>query len=252
MDEKVSILIVDDNVSQCKTMSAILNHNGYAVMTAHDGLEAVAQVRERAFDIVFLDISMPIMNGVETQRRIRRIRPETVVVMMTAYAVEELVQEALQEGAYGIFYKPLDMEEAIALIERATAVKQDALVLIVDDDLGTCTTFKSILAKKGYQVEIAATGETAVSQVHNTTHDIIFIDMKLPLMNGLETYLEIKKINPHAIVIMMTGYRQEMEALVKEALHHNAHACLYKPLDMDTVLTLVENIWSQKQHSVKD
>ena len=50
----------------------------------------------------------------------------------------------------------------------------------------------------------------------------------------------MKKINPHAIVIMMTDYRQEMADLVKEALHHNTHACLYKPLDMDTVLTLVQ------------
>jgi two-component system response regulator HydG len=54
---------------------------------------------------------------VETYKRIKRIRPE-VVAMMTAYSVEDMVQEALQEGAYGIVYKPLDIEKVVAAIEE--------------------------------------------------------------------------------------------------------------------------------------
>ena len=123
MSEKASILVVDDNVSLCKTMSFALGRKGYAVATANDGPEAIAMVEARPFDMIFMDIKMPLMDGVETYRRIKNIRPEAVVMMMTAYAMEELVQEALQEGAYGVVYKPLDMEKVIALIERARQAK---------------------------------------------------------------------------------------------------------------------------------
>ena len=118
MGEKASILIMDDDISLCKTLSSILGHKGYAVTTAQDGLEAIAKVKEKPFDMTFMDIKMLPINSVETYRRIKKIRPEAVVMMMTAYAVEDLVQEALQEEAYGIPYKPLDIERVVALIER--------------------------------------------------------------------------------------------------------------------------------------
>ncbi len=55
------------------------------------------------------------LNGVETYKRINTIRPDAVVIMMMTYAVEDLVQEALQEGAYGMIYKPLDIEKVVTL-----------------------------------------------------------------------------------------------------------------------------------------
>jgi len=92
MGKKASVLIVDDNVSLCKTLSLILRHKGYDVATAADGSEAIMRVEERLFDMIFMDIKMPLMDGVETYRRIKRIRPEAAVMMMTAYAVEDLVK----------------------------------------------------------------------------------------------------------------------------------------------------------------
>jgi DNA-binding NtrC family response regulator len=67
---------------------------------------------------------MPLMDGVETYRRIKKIRPEAVVMVMTAYAVEDLVQEALEEGAYGILYKPLDKQEVRRLSAEILERKQ--------------------------------------------------------------------------------------------------------------------------------
>ena len=99
MEEKASILIVDDNISLFKTMSFILGRKGYAVTTAENGLEAIERVKERPFDMIFMDIKMPILDGVETYKRVKKVRPEAVVMMMTAYTVDGLVQEALKEGA---------------------------------------------------------------------------------------------------------------------------------------------------------
>jgi CheY-like chemotaxis protein len=247
MEDKSRILIVDDNVSLGKTMSFVLGRKGYAVTTARDGPEAIERVRERPFDMIFMDIKLPFMDGVETYRRIKQIRPEAVVMMMTAYTVEDLVQQALEEGAYGILYKPLDIEKVIAVIEKAREARQGALILVVDDDPGTCTTFKNILIKRGYKVGIAHTGEEAIALAQAAAYDIIFVDMKLPTINGLETYLAIKAINPEVVAIMVTAYRHELADLVEEALRNHAYTCLYKPLDMAEVLRLVDEIRERKQ-----
>ncbi len=74
------------------------------------------------------------------------------------------------------------------------------------------------------------------------TYDIIFIDMKLPTINGMKTYLAIKDVNPEAVAIMMTAYHQEMAELVEEALINDTHTCLYNPLDIEELLRLVDEI----------
>ena len=249
MEEKTSILIVDDNISLCKTMSFVLERKGYAVSTAKDGLEALVRVEENPFDIIFMDIKMPLMNGVETYRKIKKIRPETAVMMMTAYAVEELIQEALQEGAYGIVYKPLDIKKVVAVIEEVRKDKEGALILVVDDDPGTCIVLKNILTRKNYEVGIAYTGEEAIAMAKEAVYDVIFIDMKLPTINGLETYLRIKEINPKVVAIMITAYRQEVTDLVEEALKNDAYTCLYKPFDMSKLLKLVDEIRERKRRT---
>jgi len=246
MTDKHRILIVDDNESLCKTMSLILGRRGYAVTTARDGPEAVVRVKENPFDVIFLDIKMFPIDGVETYKRIKKVRPEAVVMMMTAYALEDLVQEALQEGAYGIIYKPLDIERVLAIVERVRETEEGTLVLVVDDDPSTCTIFRNILVRKGYEVSIAHTGEEAIALAQGHTYDAIFIDVRLPTINGLETYLAIKDVNPEAVAVMMTAYRQEVADLVKEALNNSAYTCLYKPLEMEEVLKLVEWIWERK------
>jgi len=238
---------VDDNVSLCRSMSLVLERKGYAVTTASDGPDAIAMVEESHFDIIFMDIKMPLMDGVETFKRLKKVRPKAVVMMMTAYAVEELVQEALQEGAYGIIYKPLDIEEVVAIIERARQDREGALILVVDDDPEICTMLNDMLITRGYQVGIAHTGEEAIPMAQERAYDIIFIDMKLPTINGLETYLAIKEVNPEAVAIMMTGYRREMADLVEEALMNNAYTCLYKPIDMEEVVRLVDEILERQK-----
>ncbi|NVL93332.1 MAG: response regulator, partial [Desulfobacterales bacterium] len=146
-----------------------------------------------------------------------------------------------------IIYKPLDIEKVVALIEEVREAKRGAFVLVVDDHPETCITLRNILIKKNYEVGIAHTGEEAITMAQERAYDIIFIDMKLPTINGLETYLAIKENNPEAVVIMMTAYRQEMAELVEEALNNSAYACLYKPFNMEEALRLVNEVWKRKQ-----
>ncbi len=236
MEEKASILIVDDNINLTKTLSFVLKRKGYTVDTAKDGMEAIEEVKENYFDIILMDIKMPYLNGVEAFKSGRKIIPETIVMMMTAYAVEDLVQEALNEGAYGIIYKPLDIEKMVDHVRRVRADGEEGFILIVDDDPGTYTTFKNVLSKNGCKVTICTTGEEAIAAVQEKSFDLIFIDRRLPTINGLGTYLAIKEIDPDVIAIMVTGYREEMEELVQLAINESTYTCLYKPLELSNVL----------------
>ena len=113
---KASILIVDDDISLGRSLSLVLKHKGYAVTTAQGGREALVEVKERPFDLVFMDIKMPALNGVETYKKMKKVRPGIMVVMMTGYSVEGLVQEAVNNNAYTCLYKPFDVEKMLRLI----------------------------------------------------------------------------------------------------------------------------------------
>jgi len=244
-----SVLLVDDNINLVKSMSLILRHKGYDVDIAPNGFEAIDKVRKKSFDMIFLDIKMPYIDGVETYKKIKAIIPDAVVMMMTAYSVEEMIEEALEEGAYGILYKPLNVEDVILHIKKATEDNKGGLILVVDDDLGTSNTLKKILSNKGYSVAICGDGDTAIELAKENNFKILFIDIKLPTINGLETYMAIKAIKPETIAIMMTGYRYEVSDIVAEALSKSAYTCLYKPLQMANILQMIEKILGRKKNA---
>lgn len=242
-----SILLVDDNVNLTRSIALILNRKGFNVDTVNNGFEAIDKLKNKTFDIIFMDIKMPIMNGVETFKKIKAINPDAHVMMMTAYSVEELIDEALQEGAHGIIYKPIGIDSVIGLINDSVKNSDGALILVVDDDPGTSKMLKNILTVKGYIVTTCSNGEEAIALSQSNDFDILFIDMKLPTINGLETYLEIKKIKSNAIAIMITGFLQEFEDLLEEAKENSAYTCLYKPLSMKKVLKIIDEILQMRE-----
>jgi len=116
--EKARILIVDDDVEILETISDILEAKGYIVVTARSGSKAIEQIEQTPFDIALIDIIMPGMNGIQLYREIKRINPETKVIMMTGYSVEDLVLKVIAEGAWKVLYKPLNLTELVQLVGR--------------------------------------------------------------------------------------------------------------------------------------
>jgi len=95
---------------------------------------------------------------------------------------------------------------------------------VVDDNKNLCTNVKDVLSDKGYRVSIACDGNTAIEKAQKSDFDIILIDMKLPALNGLETYLAIHDFRPNVVPIIITGYPKEMDKLVQQALQESAYA----------------------------
>lgn len=240
MPDKASILIVDDDANIRSSLSKVLVKKGYAITTtAESGQRAIDMVKEKPVDIILMDIKMPVMDGVEAYKHIKQIRPSAVVIFMTAFSVEDLVKDAIRDGAYAVIKKPFDIDTIVNMIEKS---KNGALLAIVDDDPDIVKTMKNVLERKGYSIITCQTGEEAIALAKDRPRNIFFIDMKLPVLNGLETYLEIRKANPEAVVVMMTAYRQEMDELIKQAIEKGAYSCLYKPFDMDEAIKIIDEI----------
>jgi DNA-binding response OmpR family regulator len=110
-------------------------------------------------------------------------------------------------------------------------------VLVVDDDVDLAETLQDILASRGHVVTLAYDGETAVALFRERPFDLCFMDVALPGSNGVECFLEIRRLRPTARVVMMTAY--SLESLLARALEEGALAVLHKPLDAGEILRMV-------------
>ncbi len=113
------ILVCDDEESICALLRDILARFGHdSVVLCQDGQSALAQAEQQPFDLVFLDIRMPGMDGVEVMQRLRPLRPEAVFVMITGYAQDELMEKSVQGGAYACLAKPFSLVQLKKLMEE--------------------------------------------------------------------------------------------------------------------------------------
>jgi CheY-like chemotaxis protein len=120
MSIKTRILVVDDDEEFTETLRDLLEIEEYTASATFCGDEALDKVKREKFDIVLMDIKMPGMNGIEVLKEIKKIIPCPVVILMTGFTVEDLIQEALDEGAFAVLYKPLDIPQ---LLQRLEAVR---------------------------------------------------------------------------------------------------------------------------------
>lgn len=239
MRERASILIVDDNEDLLDTLALILKRKGFAVDTAEDGLAALDKFKSHCFDLTLMDIVMPRMNGVEAFRHMREINPGARVILMTAYYEESQIDRAMEEGAYRAIQKPMDVAHLVDMIGEATMKPP---ILVVDDDPDFCRTMTRMLEMKGYRVYGTGSGAEAIRIAREVGCQLAFIDVRMPIMDGMETYQGLKEVNPELVPIMMTGYREEMRQLIGKSQVASATTCLYKPFNPSQVMQLVSQI----------
>ena len=116
--DEFSLLFVDDEGDFLATIDEFFTSLGYKVYTARNGQEALMRVKEHLPNAVFLDISMPQMDGTETLRLIHEIDTGIQVIVVSGYASEDLAHDLLKHGACDFFQKPVDLERLHETIER--------------------------------------------------------------------------------------------------------------------------------------
>jgi len=129
---QVHILVVDDERNIRKNLGMVLEEEGYKVDTTGTGDDALLRIKAGHYDLVFIDIQMPKMDGLELLRYLRGLRPKMPVVMLTAYAEPDLLFAAMQVGAAGYLLKHTPAAELVATRLQALSEAQPDLPIVFD------------------------------------------------------------------------------------------------------------------------
>jgi two-component system response regulator HydG len=245
MNPKLRILIVDDDLRMTRTLFDILTMSGHEAVEAWSGLEALEKIRTQKFDFVLTDVRMPGMNGVEFHQQLRQSHPGLPVALMTAYASDEIIRQGLEDGVVGIFDKPLDITYLLGFFD---SLARNHIIAIVDDDPLFCRTLSDILRQRGFNVA-QITNPHAEVELMASGSQVILLDMKLNGRSGLEVLKEIRARYPSLPVLLVTGYRQEMENSIQAALEIGAYTCLYKPLEIPSLLEKLTQLQLERLRS---
>jgi two-component system, NtrC family, response regulator HydG len=224
------ILIVDDDRDHAESLADILDARGHRVELAHSGEAALARFCDTDFDLTLMDVRLPGMSGVETFFEFRRVRPGAQVLLMTGYSLEHLVAQAVENGALGVLRKPFSTEDLLSAIDD---VKPRGLVLVADDDPLFTSSIVPVLTAEGYRVETAATGEEALRKLSGCRVDCLLLDLRMPVLSGLELYLQLKRAGRLVPTILVTAYAAEEEA---QKLRLMTQGLLVKPFDPAVLL----------------
>lgn len=235
MTEPIDVLVVDDEAGMRLTLKGILSRKGYNVTLAENGPQALEAMKKKSFRIVLMDIKMPGMSGVETFMKIKTFDANVTVIMMTGYALEDEIKKAIQEGAYSVLSKPLDMNKALDLINEG--LSSQTLVMMVDELEDDRLRLKTALEQKGYKVVEVKNSDECLQQVKDRKFQVIILDANARREKSLEMFKQLKEIRPDVSVVMVTGH--DIEDWLERAIKEGSLATLQKPVNIDKLLEIV-------------
>lgn len=122
---KIRILLVDDEKDFVETLAERLQLRDFNVRTAFSGIEAIKLVKEEEFDVIFLDVKMPGMDGIEVLKQIKSLKSLPQVIMLTGNATVETAIEGMKVGAFDYIMKPVVTEDLIELIGKASKIVEE-------------------------------------------------------------------------------------------------------------------------------
>ncbi len=191
------ILVADDEESMRWVLSKALRKKGFAVDLARDGDEALRLIRSESYDLAILDIKMPGVSGLDLLERVREVKADLLVVIMTAEAGMKNAIEAMKRGAYDYLTKPFDLEVVDAIIEKANRAREMTMqVSTLRDEL-----------KEQFLMERGIIGNS-------------------PPMR--EVYKTIGKVAPSDMTVLVQGESGTGKELIARAIHYNSRR-LVKP-----------------------
>ncbi|MGE5708473.1 MAG: response regulator [Bacteroidota bacterium] len=218
------ILIADDQLIIRKLLHDLVTEQGGIIVgEATDGKEAIELFATHKPELVLLDLTMPVVGGLDVLQIIKRLEPATKVIVVSAIGRGEEVDKAIRLGVDDYLVKPFSKETVIASMDR---VMRQRRVLVADDQLFARRILDQCIEQFGWEkVAEASNGKEAIELFSRHEPDILCLDVDMPVTNGIDALKVIHQIKPQAQILMM-GTPQEKEQV--EGL--GAKGFLEKPL----------------------
>lgn len=231
------ILLVEDEESLRITLSANLELEGYEVVEACDGAEALALLESRSFDLVLSDVRMPRVTGVTLLQRIKERWPALPVLLMTAYTAEEQLERAVDGGVFAVLRKPFAMDAALTTIVRAL---RGPTVLVVDSEETDTAAFVAALGKVGLRVTLAGDTSEVTHALDRLAVDVCVADVAQRdgvATSRLELIRSLRDNHPHVTVIVVADSAQSESVMAASRL--GVFACLQRPVTSRQLLKAI-------------
>lgn len=185
------VLIVDDEKVIRESLELLLKDEGYKAETAADGEEALQKISSDDYDVVLTDIKMPKLDGIELMQKASRVSPETFFIIMTAYASVKTAIEALREGAYDYFIKPVEFDDVILRLKRLISYKK--------------------LSTENRSLRQRLSSEAGFQNI---------IGKSEPMQRVFDLINRVSQTNSNVLIVGKSGTGKE---LVAKAIHFNGH-----------------------------
>ena len=261
---EMSVLVVDDDRIACEHAEVILGQVGISCEMVTSGEEALEMVKMRHlrredYNLILMDWKMPVMDGVETTRRIRSIvGPDTPIIILTSYSWEDIEDEAREAGVDTFAAKPLfagtvmdEFREVFktknAKLMSETVDLKGRRVLLAEDVMVNAEIMMMVLSMREMDVEHAENGRIAVemfSRHEEGYYDAILMDMRMPEMDGLEATRRIRGLdrNDAKTIPIIALTANVFDEDVQRSMQAGLDAHLSKPVEPELLFETLENL----------
>ncbi len=267
----IDVLIADDDPILLETAADTLKSLGIRPEQANTGMDALEMIRRRHeagndYSVVILDWKMPDLDGIETIRRIRaEVRAPIPILLISAYDWSDIEEEAKEAGANGFIGKPLfrsglyeKINEVLGTGVKATEPADDYSdlagmnILIAEDNDINWEIISTILGMLGVTSERAENGRICVNRMAEAaegSYDLIFMDVQMPEMNGLDATRQIRKLDNRwaASIPIIAMTADAFSENVAECLQAGMNGHIAKPIDLKIVIKEIRRIKEEKK-----
>jgi len=247
------ILVVDDDIDVRDRFYEIFSSLSYSVSCVPTASEALARLLEERYNLIILDNKMPEVGGFETAEKIRQFDKETEIIILTEGepSLKDKEDASLLKVSVVIqkdFSTHFMMKGILEVLKNARADKKlenfgrknELTIMIIDDNPDVRGVLEGFLSKKGYNVMVASDGEDALMKIKVQMPDIVFLDLRMPGMDGLMVLKAIKQFNEEVNVVMLTSSQDSF--VMDEAKRLGACDYLTKPYDIEKLDTLITSL----------
>jgi DNA-binding NtrC family response regulator len=266
------LLIVDDEDILRQCMYLVFKDE-YDLFMAGDGPTAIELAKQNDIDVAVTNIRMAGMSGIELLERLKFMKPDVEVIMMTGFETADSLHQSLRLGACDYINKPFDVPTMRAAISKAmqhrtlesetaaarkqsnsnmeivadpTLLKRRGKLLVVDDEDGARQSLR-VIFKDEYDVFMAGDGPTAIELAKQNDIDVVVTNICMPGMSGIELLERLKSLKPDIEVIIMTAF--ETTDTIRQALRLGACDYITKPFDFSTIRAAVSKAMQHRTFS---
>lgn len=231
----IKILTIDDEIDICEHIKEVFSRLGYEVLTTSDAKEAISLVKKEKPEIVFLDILMTGISGLEVLRQIKDFDSSIKVIMLSVADDPDTQKKARLLGADGFLKKPfLDEnleDEVIRKVNELSKTKESAQILIVDDEEGIRESLRRFLSSRfDCVISEASNGQEALGFLRKDKFDLVLLDIKMPGISGMELIKEKKKLEYKPCIWVITRF--DSEEVARKVIKEGADDYIPKPFSL--------------------